>query len=190
MTNKKHIKSDELRQLYGSPADFVLNAHAPMLEETSIQFIQNSPFMLISSISKDGNVDISPKGGEPGFVRIIDEKHLVFLDKPGNKKLHTVENLENSSKVGLMFMIPGVGDFLRIHGEAYATNDTQMIAELGGNARDNKLVFHVEITKVFPHCPAAAKHSKLWEGIENTAENIPGVAKMAKSLAGSREALE
>jgi predicted pyridoxine 5'-phosphate oxidase superfamily flavin-nucleotide-binding protein len=171
-------------------ADFVLNGYAPMLEKTSIQFIQNSPFMLISSISKDGNVDISPKGGEPGFVRVIDENHLAFLDKAGNKKLHTVQNLENTSKVGLMFMIPGIGDFLRIYGEAYAVNDTQMIAELGGNSRENKLVFHVEITKVFPHCPAAAKHSKLWEGIEHNAKNIPGVAQMAKSLTEIREALE
>lgn len=190
MTNKRHIKSDVLRQLYGMPRDLVVNAYAPMLEETSIHFIQNSPFILISSISKDGNVDISPKGGEPGFVKIIDEQHLAFLDKPGNKKLHTVENLYNSSKVGLMFMIPGVGDFLRIHGEAYATNDTQMIAEMGGNDRHNKLIFHVEITKVFPHCPSAAKHSKLWQVNENNDESIPGVTAMAMSLAKSREALE
>jgi PPOX class probable FMN-dependent enzyme len=184
-----HIGDKELRALYGYPREFVTNAHAQHLEASTIQFIQHSSFFILSSVNQDGDVDISPKGGSPGFVRVVDKTHLTFLDRPGNRKLHTVENLSTNAHVGLMFMVPGVGDFLRLYGQAYATHDTKLISEMGGKPDENKLVIHIEIRKVFPHCPAAARISALWGEHANVSNNVPGVTQMAESLAASREIL-
>lgn len=182
-------RDEKLQTLYGQPRDIVVDAWAPQLEETAIRFIRNSPLVVLSSINESGFVDISPRGGTPGFIEILDEKHIAFLDQPGNKKLHSLHNLLNNPKVGLMFMIPGVKEILRAYGIVDLCHDQQKIEAMGGESDKNRTLVTIQIEKVFPHCPKAMNFARLWDSstwVDPAEAGVPGLLEMAKGMAASR----
>ncbi|MBT3626250.1 MAG: hypothetical protein HOM44_12980 [Gammaproteobacteria bacterium] len=184
----EHNADRHLQELYGQPRDIVVEAWAPQLEETSISYIKNASLMLLSTVNKLGFVDISPRGGPPGFIAIPDDKHIAFLDQPGNKKLHSLHNVLNNPKVGLMFMIPGVKEILRVHGIAELSHDQGQIEKLGGEPDKNKTLVTIQIEKVFPHCPKALNFAQLWDSstwVDAKEAGVPGLLDMAKAMAAS-----
>lgn len=184
--DKQSISEQEFRLLYGYPQDFIVNAYAEELEDSAKTFIQACPFMILSSKNDEGYIDMSPRGGEPGFIKIIDNKHIAFLDQMGNKKLHTLSNLDKFPEVGLMFMIPGIGEILRAYGVAHATPDEALIREMGGEPKRNKTVISIRIDKIFPHCPKAINKSGIWNAQEGEKPQIPNIMELAKSMSDSR----
>ena len=187
--DKKRNSDQQLQALYGRPSDIVNDAWAPQLEETAISYIENAPLMLLSSVNESGFMDISPRGGPPGFIAILDDKHIAFLDQPGNKKLHSLYNLLNNPKVGLMFMIPGVKEILRAHGIAKLSHDKDEIEKMGGDPGKNKTLVTILIEKVFPHCPKALDFAHLWDSstwVDAKELGVPGLLDMAKGMAASR----
>jgi len=184
------MSQSDLRQLYGKPSELVREAHVPFLDDTARRFIRTCRLLLISSINEEGFVDISPRGGEPGFVRIVDNRTIEFLDIPGNKKILTFTNIVNNSRVGLMFVVPGILELLRAYGNAELITDQKQIAESGGNSENNKGLVRVHIKKVFPHCGKAITQADLWnpDSWQNEATSeVPGIFDMARGMASARQ---
>jgi uncharacterized protein len=193
MTIMKSIDSKDIRKLYPEPRDLPRNAHAPCLEETTERFIRASTLLLFSSTNSDGYIDITPRGGPSGFIKIVDNKNIAFLNEMGNNKQHTLFNLAENMQVGMMFLVPGISDVVRAYGNAISTSDEEFIKSIGGNLKRNKTAIQIKITKVFPHCSTALNRSALWEKEkwpDKDDLNIPDVEEMAVALAAYRLNLE
>ena len=126
-------------------------------------FIEKSPFIFIGSSNKSGRCEVSPKGDPIGFVRVLDEKHLVIPDRPGNKLAATFTNLIENPFVGLIFLVPGKAETLRVSGEARLVRDKRIREDLtvDGKVPDFAIVVYVEHAEV--HCPKCMLRSKLWQ---------------------------
>jgi PPOX class probable FMN-dependent enzyme len=117
---------DELRTLYKSPGDGAVRKELRALDAHSKGFIAKSPFLLIGSSDGKGNADVTPKGDRPGFVAVLDDTTLAIPDRPGNNRLDTLENIVADPSVGLLFLIPGMNETLRVNGEARITTDAAL----------------------------------------------------------------
>ena len=155
--------------LHGEPKDFVKKKIFDALDEVAMDFIAQSPFCVLASSDADGNCDASPKGGAPGFVRVLDERHLLLPDVAGNNLFQSYENVEAQPGVGLLFMIPGCEWTLRVNGRARAIQrDDERLAgiEPTGDHRDDNTrilqALYVEIDQVYAHCPRAYLFGDLW----------------------------
>lgn len=170
------------QQKFGEPIEIVRKKVFPDMNGMVQDFIRQAPFVVLATASGDGDCDASPKGGRPGFVRVIDEKHLVLPDIAGNNLFQSYENLETNPKVGLLFLLPGCDWTVRVNGRA------SILDADGGRLRgvapevfdpdDNTRVLQgilVEVDEALSHCPRAFTFSKLWDidAIEATRSQDP-----------------
>jgi len=132
------------------------------LDRHAQDFIRRSPFLCIGTQSRDGRADVSPRGDPPGFVRILDEKTLAIPDRPGNNRLDTQVNILANPSVGLLFIIPGFDDTLRINGQACLMNDPEVLEGMAIKDRPPKVAILVRVDEVFLHCAKAFRRSHLW----------------------------
>ena len=130
---------DELRTLYKSPGDGAVRKELRALDPHSKGFLAKSPFVLIGSSDGNGNADVTPKGDKPGFVAVLDDTTLAIPDRPGNNRLDTLENVVANPSVGLLFLIPGMNETLRVNGTARITADQALRERLQaeGQASDH-----------------------------------------------------
>ncbi len=133
------------------------------LDRYATEFIARSPFLVLSTASAEGRADASPKGDAPGFVWIEDERTLVIPDRPGNKLAMSLENLVSNPHVGVLFMIPGTDETLRINGRAELSRDPALLERLAARGRPAVLAIRVEVEECFFHCAKAFIRSKLWQ---------------------------
>ena len=126
------------------------------------EFIRRSPFLCIGTQNPDGRADVSPRGDPVGFVKILDERTLAIPDRPGNNRLDTLVNILANPSVGLLFMIPGFDDTLRVNGRAVLTTDPDLLESMSVNDRIPKLAIVVTVDEVFMHCAKAFRRSHLW----------------------------
>lgn len=169
------IKTEqELREILGHPNEIVTNKTITKLDDICLNFIAAARFLTIASADSQGNMDVSPKGDYAGFVQVLDDRTLVIPDRPGNKKGDTLTNILQNPKVGLLFMIPGVRETLRVNGYAKIVTDANLLETM---KYKNKLplfgiVVHVE--EIFMHCAKCIVRSGLWAGeSESTTAAIP-----------------
>jgi uncharacterized protein len=150
-----------VRALYGEPRELVAKKALSKLERHCKAFVGLSPFLLISSQGPNG-ADISPRGDPPGFVKLVDDVTLLIPDRPGNNRIDTMENICRNPMVGIIFLVPGLGEALRINGtaEIVAGEGLECLAQ---NDRVPKSAIRVHIIEVFFHCAKAILRSKLWE---------------------------
>src|SRR5258705_511405 len=161
---KRVVTSEsELRALMGAPSERAIKKEMATLDEPSRAFIARSPFLLLATSDASGRCDVSPKGDGPGFVRVLDEHHLVIPDRPGNKRLDGLRNLLANPHIGLIFLIPGREETLRVNGRASIVRDEEILATLSARDKLPQLAIAVETEEVFFHCPKAFRRSKLWE---------------------------
>ena len=183
------MNKTELRQLFGEPKELVREAHAPILDATAMRFIGTCRFLLISTINEDGYIDISPRGGDEGFIKIVDDKTIEFLDIPGNRKILTFSNLVNNDKVGLLFIVAGNSELLRVYGRAELITDENEILDCGGRVDRNKVLVRIHVNKVFPHCGNAMSKANFWDaetwGTSADAD-FPTLKEMAIGMAAAR----
>jgi len=159
-----HIETlDQLRTLYGAAKERALKKEMASLDVHCRQFIGLSPFVVIGSGDHAGHLDTSPRGGMPGFVRILDNNTLLLPDSPGNNRLDTLENILSSKEVGMLFLIPGVDETLRVNGIASLHTDVQYLDLCTTELRPPKLVIKVHVRQVYLHCAKAFMRSKLWD---------------------------
>ena len=161
--NDETITSEaELRDVIGSTTPVVQSKISDSLNDLTRQFIERSPFMLLATSATDGTCDVSPRGDPAGFVHILDEKTLLVPERPGNKLADSLRNVLDNPHVGLLFLIPGVGDTLRVNGRAALTTDATLLEPLAVEGKTPKLGLLVEVDEVFTHCSKAFIRSDLW----------------------------
>ncbi|MBT7487090.1 MAG: pyridoxamine 5'-phosphate oxidase family protein [Rhodospirillales bacterium] len=177
---------EQLRKIYkpvvGRAAEKVLYG----LEKYSRQFIELSPFLVISSMGTDGVADISPRGEKPGFVQILDDLTVAIPDRPGNNRIDTFTNILSNPAVGLIFLIPGMNEVLRLQGDAEIRDDEDLMARFEVNGKLPRAVVVVKLREVYLHCAKAIMRSELWEDSNKIDRTImPSMGQMLKEQIGS-----
>jgi PPOX class probable FMN-dependent enzyme len=181
----------ELRELMGEPSVGAVRKETSGLTEQARRFIERSPFMLLATAGTDGTCDVSPKGDPAGFVRVLDDRHLVIPDRPGNKRFDGMRNILETGRIGLIFLVPGREETLRVNGRAWITRDPELLGTLQMQGKDPWFAIGVEVDQCFLHCAKAFKRSKLWEP-ESWPDlaTVPSGAQMLKDSVGAAETLE
>jgi uncharacterized protein len=157
------VSSEErLREIIGGPSALVAAKVADRLNDLTRQFVERSPFVCVATSRPDGGLDISPRGDPAGFVRILDDRRLLIPERPGNRLADTLTNLLADPRIGLLFLIPGVGDTFRVNGRAAIVDDPVLLAESAVEGRVPKLGVLVTVEEAFTHCPKAFIRSDLW----------------------------
>jgi PPOX class probable FMN-dependent enzyme len=161
-----------LEEHFDVPLDIAIDCMLDSLDKYQRQFIELSPFACLATADAEGQPAISPKGDAPGFIKIIDENTLLMPDRIGNNKVESFHNLVENPKIGLIFMIPGVRETLRISGSAGITTDHDMLkfAQVGKNPVKTGLL--IKITKTYFHCGKAMIRSKLWDENSKLARGV------------------
>lgn len=155
--------ADDIRAVMGQPNERVLRKVADHMDDLCRAFIARSPFLVLGSVGAEGHIDLSPKGDPAGFVRVLDDKRLAIPDRLGNRRVDTFRNVLENPKVGLIFLIPGKGETLRIGGEARIVRDRALRQSMAvaGRLPDFAMIVYVE--RVFMHCPKCMLRAKLWQ---------------------------
>ena len=159
----------ELRDLLGHPSELAIKKEHDALDLHCRAFIALAPFLLLGTTDSEGRCDVSPRGDGPGFVQVFDDKTLIIPDRPGNKRFDSLRNILAHGGVGLLFMIPGVEETLRVNGRARLIRDADVLATLAVRDKVPTLAIAVEVREAFLHCAKALKRSRLWQ-----AETWPG----------------
>ena len=153
----------QLRAVLGMPTDLVRAKVRDTLDPLTRQFVERSPFLLLATSAEDGSCDVSPRGDPPGFVRILDERTLLLPERPGNRLADSLRNVLSNDRVGLLFVIPGVGDTLRVNGRATLVTDEELLAPSAVEGKVPRVGFLIEVDEVFTHCSKAFLRSALWD---------------------------
>lgn len=161
----KTLDLADLDQIYRPPGKFVLDKALPLVDKHGKSFIALSTFCVVSSAGPDGSIDVSPRGGEPGFVHVSEDGATLYLpDRPGNNRLDTLRNLlAGPGRIGVMFMIPGFDDVFRVNGRASATDDPELLEQFVEFGKTPRLVVSIAVEEAFFHCPKAIMRGRLWD---------------------------
>jgi uncharacterized protein len=170
----------ELRDMLGIPAERSVLKERPTLDAHFRAFIAHSPFLLMATAGADGTCDVSPKGDAPGFVLALDERRLVIPERPGNKRFDGMKNLLTNPHIGLIFLVPGREETLRVNGRASITRDPDLLGRCVAQGKTPQLAIGVEVEQCFLHCVKAFRRSKLWAHAEWPAPDA--LASMAQVL--------
>jgi uncharacterized protein len=154
--------SSQLRAVIGEPGELVPKKVMRALDEMATDFIRRSPFLVLATADAEGNLDASPKGGNPGFVAVEDELTLAIPDRKGNKLIFGLQNILANSHVGLIFMIPGTDETLRVNGTGELTIEPALLDRLAERGAPAHLAIRVRIHECFFHCAKAFIRSQLW----------------------------
>jgi PPOX class probable FMN-dependent enzyme len=183
-----------LRELIGEPANLVRAKVSDRVNELTRRFIDLSPFICLATSAPDGTCDVSPRGDPAGFVHVIDERTLLVPERPGNRLADSLRNILRNPHVGLLFLIPGVGDTLRVNGRATILTDTELreaglLERLVVEGKEPKLGLLIEVDEVFTHCSKAFLRSQLWDGERHVARSeLPTSGEIHRSLNPSFDA--
>lgn len=171
----------DLDTLYRQPSPLVKQKTLDHVDKHGRGFIGLSPFCVISASGPDGSVDVSPRGGEPGFVQVSDDGRTLFLpDRPGNNRLDTLRNLlGGTGQIGMMFLIPGFDDVYRVNGAATTSADADLLARFEEFGRLPRLIVRVTVEEAFLHCPKALMRARLWDAeAQVPRDRLPSGAEM------------
>jgi len=173
----------ELRAIIGSPNDVVVSKISDRLNELTRQFIERSPFVCVATKMPNGGIDVSPRGDPPGFVRILGERELLIPERPGNRIADTLTNLLADPSIGLIFLIPGVGDSFRVNGRAAITDDRELLAPSAVEGSVPKLGILVSVGEAYTQCSKALIRSDLWNPERHIdRSDLPSSGEILRSL--------
>jgi len=181
---------EQFREIMGDASELVTRKTLSVLDEHCGAFINRAPFLLISSADGQGNADISPKGDPSGFVKIIDNKTLAIPDRLGNRRADTIENILQNPSVGLIFLIPGKTETLRISGTAQIVRDASLRSSMSVKGRSPDFAIVVSIEEAFFHCSKCMIRSNLWNA--DQWPSLEGLPRLAQTMvdAGKLELTE
>lgn len=179
-----HIDSIEsLRSLYPAATERAQQKQLAALDAHCRRFIALSPFVVLASASETQAMDASPRGGAPGFVKALDAHTLLIPDAPGNNRLDTLENIIATGQLGLLFMIPGVDESLRVNGAARLSRAVAHLQVFAAEKHAPKLVIEVHVAQAYLHCAKALMRSRLWHATSQVNRSV--LPSMGKRLAKS-----
>ena len=179
----EHLIKDEagLRTVYNEASPGAVMKEMSQLEKHTRRFINLSTFMCIGTARPDGLADVSPRGGEAGFVSVLDDKTLALPDRPGNNRLDTLTNIVNDPTVGLLFFLPGINEMLRINGRARVSVDPALLKKFEHKGHPPLSVLLVEVREVYMHCAKAVARSKLWsQDVQIARKDFPTLGQIMR----------
>ncbi|GAA1806230.1 pyridoxamine 5'-phosphate oxidase family protein [Planosporangium flavigriseum] len=180
----------ELRDLLGEPMPRAATKDRARLHERDREWLAASPFCLIATAGTDGTCDVSPKGDPPGFTYVIDDTTIAVPERPGNRRADGFLNILANPHVGLIYLIPGRRETLRINGRARLVRDAPFFDELVVKGHRPQLALIVEIEQIFFHCAKAFMRSSLWEPATWNPDVLPPHAQLVKEVQRAPETLE
>jgi hypothetical protein len=181
---------DELVAVVGEPGERAANKVRSTLHELDRAWLAASRFCLLATAAADGSCDVSPKGDPAGFTHVIDERTIAVPDRPGNKRVDGYRNVLSNPHVGLLFVIPGRGDTLRINGRARLVTDAPFFDQLTVKGHRPRLAMVVDIDEVFHHCSKAFLRSALWRPESWDPEAVAPRPVIAQTLEASESSLD
>ncbi len=180
----------ELRGLLGEPSARAAGKDRTRLHDLDRAWLAASPFCLLATSAADGTCDVSPKGDPPGFVAVLDDRTVAVPERPGNRRADGWRNVLSNPHVGLISLVPGRTDTLRINGRARLVRDAPFLDELVVQGHRPLLALVVEVEQVFHHCGKAFLRSRLWDTSTWDAEDLPSRAEIARTLERPDTSLE
>jgi PPOX class probable FMN-dependent enzyme len=173
----------DLRARFRAPSELAIRKQQDYLDGNCRRFIALSPFLCLATAG-EGGIDNSPRGDAPGFVEVQDDRTLLIPDRPGNNRLDSLANIIRNPQVGLLFLIPGVTETLRVNGRARIVTRPQMLERFAVNGRAPAVVILVETEEVFLHCSKALIRSRLWqEDAKVDRKVLPSLGRMIAEAA-------
>ena len=156
---------EELRTVINAPAadSGVRRKELQFIDPHARNFIARSPFALLSTSGTSGRCDVSPRGDGPGFVRVLDDRTVIVPDRPGNRRLDSMENIIENPHAGLLFLIPNVDETLRMNGRATITADRELLEPMEMKGKVPTLGIIIEVEELFFHCARAFRRANLWQ---------------------------
>jgi PPOX class probable FMN-dependent enzyme len=154
---------EELREHYDAPMEPALRKDIGHIDDLCRRLIAAAPILFVATFSEEGRCDVSPRGGPPGFVTVLDDEHLAIPDATGNRRLDTLENVVSTGRAGLIFVIPGRDTTLRVNGRAAVSADPDLLGRITPVGKPPRTAIVVEAEEVYAHCPKAFVRSKLWD---------------------------
>ena len=175
-----------LRAMYSPAKERAVKKQMPHLDQHCKNFLTLVRFTVLSTCDKDGNMDASPRGGEAGFIKVLDDNTVIIPDWTGNNRLDTFSNIVDTGRIGAIFLVPGVDEALRINGKATLRNDEAFTSLCEVNGRFPKLVVHIAVKEAYLHCAKAIMRGQLWQPeakVERTA--LPTMNEMLRDQIGA-----
>jgi uncharacterized protein len=154
---------EELRRIFPPPHDISIRKQLSKLDKHCCRFIRSSPFVVLASFGAGGSADVSPRGDASGFVQILDPHTLIIPERIGNNRLDTLTNLLENPSIGLLFLVPGINETLRVNGKASIVRDESILKLTAVNDRQPAVALMVHVEEVFIHCGKALLRSHLWD---------------------------
>lgn len=190
MTDQHLISSvAELRRLFVPAEGLAAKKSLPRLDRHARDYIALSPFLCIATTGANGRADVSPRGDPPGFVQVLDERTIAIPDRPGNNRLDTMENILANPNVGLIFMVPGFEDTLRINGKATITTDPAVLERATVDRKLPKVAIRVAVEEAFFHCAKAFRRSRLWQAeAQVDRKTMPSLARIIMEQTAAADA--
>ena len=152
----------QLEEAIGLPSELVIKKQLAALDSHMVSFIAESPFMVLGTYGSNGCCDVSPRGDLPAVATVLDPKTLIIPDRPGNRRTDSLRNIIETGKVGLLFLVPGLGETLRINGRACVTDDEELLTTLAAGDKPPVVGIGVEVEECYFQCAKALIRSKLW----------------------------
>jgi uncharacterized protein len=170
---------DQLRDLYQAPMDLALKKQQSRLDKYSSQFLSLSAFCILSTSNAAGHMDCSPRGDYPGFIQALDETTVALPDRPGNNRLDSLSNIVENPEMGLLIIIPGFSECLRINGAAKVVTNADVLKRFKYKGKLPKSVIIISIREVYFHCAKAIVRAKLWQAESQIARStMPGLGAL------------
>jgi len=180
----------ELRELLGTPMPRAITKERIRLHDRDRDWLAASPFCLIATSAADGTCDVSPKGDPPGFTLVLDDATIAIPERPGNRRADGFRNILSNPHAGLIYLVPGRKETLRINGRARLIRDAPFFDDMIVKGHRPQLAIVVEIEQIFFHCMKAFLRSKLWEPESWRPDALPSHAQIVKSVQPCAESLE
>ena len=155
--------TESLEALYRAPSERAANKVFAQIDQASARFIDLCPFGLLATADTSGRVDVSPRGGPPGFIQRLDTRHIAIPDLVGNNRLDSHRNIIANGHAGLLLVIPGKEDTLRLNGPAVLSNDPGILAGFTEELRPPKVAIVIRAEEVYAHCAKALRRGQLWQ---------------------------
>ncbi len=172
----------ELEALYGAPSARSLDKEIGHISPHYRAFIEKAPFVVVAT-SGPGGLDCSPRGDPPGFVRVADEKTVLIPDRRGNNRIDTLRNLVQDPRISLLFLIPGVGETMRINGRAEILVDPELCGTFAMNGKAPRSVIAVTVDRIYFQCQKALARSRLWSAdAQIPRSDLPSTGEMLQAL--------
>jgi len=182
---------EQLRALYPSAKERAVRKQLSSLDTHCRRFIELSPFVVMSTVGADGLADASPRGGAPGFVKVRADGCLLIPDASGNNRLDSLQNIVQTGSLGLLFLVPGVDETLRVNGTASLTTDADRMQPFAGLDQPPRLVIELQVIEAYLHCAKALMRSSLWSDAAQMPRScMPTMGQMLHDQIGGEAAIE